>query len=187
MATRVLLMMGLLAWVGPARAQDTPKAADAVDPDEEIARGHFEAGRAFYEKHQYAHALFEFEAARRAKPAPAFDYNIGRCYDRMDRPKDAVREYQRYLDSAPPPVDAAEVRERVKALEARLPPPGPALTATTPPPAPPPRRSKGLAIALGVSLTAASALALGLGLGLGLSSSAPALTPSPFPVVHGTP
>src|SRR2546423_1414802 len=49
------------------------------DPNIEIARRHFEAGRADYEAGDYQSALPEFEAARRAKMLPALGYNIARC------------------------------------------------------------------------------------------------------------
>jgi tetratricopeptide (TPR) repeat protein len=173
-------------------------ASPAVEqsPDVEIAQRRFESGRAFYERREYPQALAEFEAARRAQPLPALHFNVARCYDRMDQPAAAIREYERYLATAPPPADRAEVQKRIRELQLRVAPApsgSPAnelVRASTPltarPIAPPPaaRRSRTrLAVALTVSLTAATVLALGLGFGL----SSPSLTPSPFPVIRGTP
>jgi hypothetical protein len=93
---------------------------DDVDPDTEIARRHFEAGRMKYEANDYAGALREFEAARKVRPMPAFDYNIARCLDRLERPSEAVDAYQRYLSAIGNAPDAAEVRDRVQVLEQRL-------------------------------------------------------------------
>jgi tetratricopeptide (TPR) repeat protein len=71
------------------------------DPDTEVARRHFEKGRGFYDAKDYRHALDEFQAARRAKAAPGLDYNIARCYDRLEDYRSAVRHYQLYLDAKP--------------------------------------------------------------------------------------
>src|SRR5690242_7414035 len=96
--------LALLLAVALAAA---PAPADEVD--EEIARRHFVEGSAFYQKGEYKRALAEFEAARKVKPAPAFDYNIGRCLDRLERAVDAVAAYERYLVGKPDAEDAAEI------------------------------------------------------------------------------
>lgn len=93
-------------------------AAEPPDPDTEIARKHFKLGSDHYEHQDYAGALVEFETANKVKPAPAFDYNIGRCHDRLEHLPEAIAAYQRYVDSAPR--DAAEVAARIKVLEARV-------------------------------------------------------------------
>jgi len=134
--------------------------AEKPDPDTEIARRHFEAGRAKYDASDYQGALEEFEAARKVRQFAAFDYNIARCLDRLERPAEAVAAYERYLAAAPADdPDASEVRERVRVLKERIP--------ATPPPAPatPVRsdRSRLLAPSLVGGVTVA-ALAAGAGL-----------------------
>jgi tetratricopeptide (TPR) repeat protein len=99
------------------------------DPDTEIAQRHFEKGAAFYQQRDYVHALQEFQAARRAHPAAAFDFNIGRCHDRLEQLHEAIEAYRRYVEWKPTPSDAAEVRARITALEARL---GASTPASTP-------------------------------------------------------
>jgi tetratricopeptide (TPR) repeat protein len=92
----------------------------AQEPDEEIARRHFEAGRVHYAGGDYRGALDEFLAARKVHPAAALDYNIARCYDRMERADEAIANYQQYLLSQP--ADAAEVHERIETLKSRMQP-----------------------------------------------------------------
>jgi tetratricopeptide (TPR) repeat protein len=128
---RLVLLAFVLCAVSPARANE--------DPDTEVARKHFEAGRVYYDANEYNKALDEFEKAKRVKPHPALDYNIGRCLDRLERYPEAIDAYQRYLASKPG--DAAEITERVRMLKERLatqPPP------VARPPEPPKTNSDGL-------------------------------------------
>jgi tetratricopeptide (TPR) repeat protein len=95
-------------------------AAVAEEPDEEIARRHFEQGRVRYAAGDYNGALQEFLAARKVHPAAALDYNIARCYDRLERAAEAISEYQQYLLSDATSADAAEVRARIDILKSRI-------------------------------------------------------------------
>ncbi len=88
------------------------------DPDLEIAKLHFERGSHFYDAKNYRSALDEFIAAARVKAAPALDYNIARCYDRLEDYDQAIAHYQRYIAGGTAP-DAAEVRTRIVALKRR--------------------------------------------------------------------
>jgi len=115
-------------------AQGTAFAQLPLDPDEEIARRRFARGSEHYAAGAYQQALDEFEAVRRYKPAPALDYNIARCLDRLERPREAIDAYTRYVTARPDAQDAAEVRARIETLRRRLPPEPPA----TPPPTPTP-------------------------------------------------
>jgi hypothetical protein len=98
------------------------------DPDTEVARRHFNAGRTFYDSEQYEKALAEFEAARRVRPHPALDFNIARCLDRLERYQPAIEAYERYIASSP--ADLEEMKQRVVLLKQRL--------AAQPPPSTPP-------------------------------------------------
>ena len=92
---------------------------DISDVDEELARRHFSAGLQNYTAHRYAEAIREFEAARKLKPLPAFDYNIGRCHDLSEHWKEAAEAYERYLAASPNAPDAVSLRARVKVLRER--------------------------------------------------------------------
>jgi tetratricopeptide (TPR) repeat protein len=154
------LAIALLVVALPARAEDVHA------PDEEIARRRFEAGSRAYERGEYPAALVEFEAARKVKPLPGLDYNIGRCLDRMERPREAIEAYRRYLVGAPDAKDAPQVYERLRVLEARVTPDRPRARPEASPvevTAPAPRRpSVAAPLAIGVaaivSVVVASAL-----------------------------
>jgi tetratricopeptide (TPR) repeat protein len=132
-----------------------------LDPDTEIARHHFEIGRISYEAGDYVTALREFEAARKTKALPAFDYNIARCLDRLERRAQAVTAYERYLSGVGDQPDAEEVRERVRVLKERI-----AADATLtkgPPPPRPPRSRRWIAPGV-VGGAAVAAAVVGAGL-----------------------
>src|SRR5438132_11178353 len=97
--------------------------------DLDTSRRHFDAGVAAYEVGDYHRALEEFLTAQRLHPVPAFDYNIGRCYDRLEQLDDAIQHYERYAGTHPP--DAEKVTTRIIELRRRL-------ELLRPPPAPPP-------------------------------------------------
>jgi tetratricopeptide (TPR) repeat protein len=156
-----------LGW-GSAHADD--------DPDTEFARKKFAEGTAAYGEADYPRALAAFEAARRARPAPAFDYNIGRCHDRMGSWAEAIAAYERWLASSPPEADAREIRDRVAALRERLKEPAPvtpvvkpavppqvAAPPVAPPPAPASRSRLVAPVVVGAVALAAGAAAIGLG------------------------
>jgi tetratricopeptide (TPR) repeat protein len=110
MAIRVIVLMVALGTV--ARAQ-------LADPDTEAARRHYLRGDEEYQAGHYETALREFEQGRAIKPLPAFDFDIARCLDRLERWREAADAYERYLAIAPDVQDAAELRERARALRAR--------------------------------------------------------------------
>ena len=150
----------ILALLMPMTSLRAQPAAD--DPDIEIARRRFKVGMQFYADQNYEKALAEFEAARRVMPAPGLDYNIARCFDRLERYEDAIREYEKYLQQQPNAADSASTRERVAKLRARVttpvtkpepkpepkpdPKPEPHVTPSTTPPAPPPAPTATVAV-----------------------------------------
>lgn len=98
---------------GAARASD--------DADTEAAKRHFAAGLELYGLERYVDAIREFEAARVVKPLPAFDFNIGRCHERLERWAEAVAAYERFLAAAPPfAEEAMQIRERLGLLKQRI-------------------------------------------------------------------
>jgi tetratricopeptide (TPR) repeat protein len=115
--TRITLTVVALLTTG---AVPRWAAASEDSPDHEIAERHFAAGARRYAEKDYLGAVDEFEAARRAQPLPAFDFNIGRSYDRLERVPEALAAYRRYVASSPTPADAIEVQARIQELEQRL-------------------------------------------------------------------
>jgi tetratricopeptide (TPR) repeat protein len=109
---RAVLLLSLLGFAGAAHALD--------DQDTEIAKRHFNAGKALYAAQKYDQAIVEFEKAREVKPLPAFDYNIGLCHDRLEHLAEAIAAYRRFLDGTNDPKEKIEPGARVKVLEERL-------------------------------------------------------------------
>ena len=132
----LLVLLVALATASPVAV------AQALDPDEEAARRHFERGLTHYDAGEYQEALAEFDAVKRFHDSPALDYNVARCYDRLERYQEAIAAYERYVSQKPDAPDAAATRERIATLRSRLaPPPEPparaAPTSAPPTPAPP--------------------------------------------------
>ncbi|MEO6952801.1 MAG: tetratricopeptide repeat protein [Polyangia bacterium] len=93
--------------------------ADPVSPDEEVARRGYAAGVEAYDRGDFTTALQQFTAAKAARPHPAFDFNLGRCLDRLGRWKEAADAYERFLAARPDAPNAVELRARVTELRAR--------------------------------------------------------------------
>jgi tetratricopeptide (TPR) repeat protein len=99
----------LLLVAHPALADDTLAGA----------RAHLNAGIAYYDEARYDEAAREMEAAYRLRPVAELQYNLAECYDRLGRPDDAARAYQKYLDGAPKAADRATVEARIANLQKR--------------------------------------------------------------------
>ena len=83
------------------------------------ARAHLNAGIAYYDEARYDEAAREMEAAYRLRPVAELQYNLAECYDRLGRPEDAARAYQKYLDGSPKATDRATVEARIANLQKR--------------------------------------------------------------------
>jgi tetratricopeptide (TPR) repeat protein len=132
-----------------------------VDPDTEVARARFRAGSALYNQGEYERAIAEFEAGKKAKPLPAFDFNIARAYDRMGRWREAREAYRRYVAREPNAPDAAEVRARIEELDRRI---GPASVVAQPRAEQPEKREQPSAAGRPKTIAGAVVGAVGVGL-----------------------
>ena len=79
------------------RALEQANAAVELDPDAALA--HFNRGRVYLQKKQYAEALVDFEAARANAPYPATLIPLGYTYGRMSN-TDQAKSYLRQLEEA---------------------------------------------------------------------------------------
>jgi len=107
-----------------------------------VAKAHLLTGSRYFQQGDFAKALKEFEAGRKAKPMPALEYGAARCFEILERYDEAIAAYRLYLKEAPGAKDAEEVRQHVDELSrraalAKTAAPAPlALPAAAPTPAP---------------------------------------------------
>jgi tetratricopeptide (TPR) repeat protein len=127
---RVAVVLGAVLGVG-GTAQ--ARRAD-LDPDTEIAKRHFAIGVSAYNAGSYVAALKEFEAAHEVKPLPAFEFNIARCLDRLERFEEALAAYRRFVAHTSNRGEGEEAHRRIKVLEERLARRAPAESAAPPAP-----------------------------------------------------
>lgn len=97
-----------------ARAQDEEATAN---PDDEIARSLFQAGRIAFDAGQYDVAFESWSKAYNQSRRPALLYNLGLASDRLRRDDDALRYYKAYLREVPDTDNRAEVENRIRAIE----------------------------------------------------------------------
>lgn len=156
--TRLVLIAALLV-AGGAAADEPP----VVDPDTEAAHRHFDRAIELYDQQLYRDALGELQAARDLRPLPALEYNIGRCYERLEEWGNAAAAYRRYLAVEKGSTEEVELSQRLSVLDERAKKAEEKRIADARPPAPPkPRFGR-----LGKAALAVGGVAILLGLGGG--------------------
>lgn len=109
----VALAVGLFAQTAAAQS----------DADRERARSEFDRGVTLYTAENFQGALEAFQEAYRLRPHPTVRVNIANCYDRLNRPIEAIFHYERYLaDSGrgAPSEQRREVDSALRRLRARV-------------------------------------------------------------------
>jgi tetratricopeptide (TPR) repeat protein len=94
--------------------------AQAAPEDHEVARAHFVAGSAHYDRGAYEDAIREFETAYGIAPLPEILYNLYRAHEALGHTEDAVRYLERYLPDAREVEERSVLEERLANLRARL-------------------------------------------------------------------
>lgn len=79
----------------------------------------FRRGTQHYNDAEYESALGAFQEAASLYASPDFQYNIGLCYEKLDKPAEAIRAFEVYLRTKPEATDRANVRDRIARLEQR--------------------------------------------------------------------
>ena len=87
-----------------------------IDPNLEAAQAAFDKGNDAYAAGRFQEAAAAFEEAYKEKPMPDFLYNIGAAYQRAGDTKNAVKNYQLYLNNHPNAKDADQVRNMMHKL-----------------------------------------------------------------------
>ena len=95
-----------------------PAIAEAQQADVELAKKYYKLGAELYKRGDYKRALSQFEESYRNSKRPELLYNMGRCREGMDQPKEAVAHYKEYLKSNP--ANASEVSALVNRLEQKI-------------------------------------------------------------------
>jgi tetratricopeptide (TPR) repeat protein len=124
-----LEMMGkreLAAQRYEAYIAEDPRAADVSKVQKHItklrtdatnaARDAFDRGQEAYLQGNFKAAANAFAEAYEQKPLPQFLYNRAAALDMAGEKKDAVRNYQLYLSTAPKAADADKIRMRIHEL-----------------------------------------------------------------------
>jgi len=109
---RAILVCACALVLGQAASvQAQPRA------DEDVAKALFQAGKAAYEKGQYAYALKYVEQAYEQSQRPRMLYNIGQAADRLRHDERALEAFKTFLSLLPDDPVRPEVELRVAALE----------------------------------------------------------------------
>ena len=159
---------------------EPPPDGDAVRDDANLERAMraFESGSEHYNRAKYKEALSDFLEAASLYASPDFQYNIGLCYEKLDKPEEAIRAFEIYLKTKNEIPDRANVEDRIDRLRAVV--EQRERDAKNPKPDKPDRpagddgkaqRQAKALIGAGAALTAVgAAVALGGGIGLGIAA-----------------
>jgi hypothetical protein len=113
----------IMSWVVVVGVGLVASPVLAGEGDKAAARAHYETASRMFEVREYGEALKEFKAAYIAKPDPAFLFNIGQCYRKMNQNEQALDFFQQYLKkAAPDDPNRAQVEARVRNIKAGLTP-----------------------------------------------------------------
>jgi tetratricopeptide (TPR) repeat protein len=102
---------------GPGASESGGAAPDAIDPEEE-AMTLFRAGQIAFRNQDYRRALEFFQDAQSRHPSPIFHFNIGLCYEALEKPEQAIDAFNAYLRSGPD--DRADIETKIAALEKKV-------------------------------------------------------------------
>lgn len=95
-------------------------ASSAESPSLARAQARFEQGLADYRAGRFRSAIQHFLAADRLVPSPALAFNVARSYEKLNEPARELQHYRAYLRRGPDPSNEAQVRARVREIEAWL-------------------------------------------------------------------
>lgn len=90
-----------------------PSITWAVDDSTNQAKAHFLQGKKYYTEGKYLEAIESFKSAAEIHASPLLDFNIGRCFDKLDRYSEALKYYEKYLAAKKDATNREEVRSRI--------------------------------------------------------------------------
>jgi tetratricopeptide (TPR) repeat protein len=106
-------------YAGAVKAFDRAAELGGSTPEltEMRAEAHFRLGTLDYTGGSYQTALEHFQDAQGMFPSPQFHYNIGQCYEALDKLDEAIASYRAYLRGVPDANDKASVERKIQRLE----------------------------------------------------------------------
>jgi len=118
------------AWAGSLVLYSTliavqVSAQPAANPGEEEqkaqAKQRFEQAVNDYDAERYEQALANFQEAYRLRPHPLVNVNIANCYDKLNKPLQAIFHFERFVESdAGTPAQRTEVGSALERLRKRV-------------------------------------------------------------------
>lgn len=90
------------------------------DPQLDQAMRAYQRGTENYDRAQYESALADFKEAASLYASADFQYNIGLCYEKLDKYDEAIRAFRTYLRAKPEASDRPNVEARIADLEQRI-------------------------------------------------------------------
>lgn len=118
-AAALLTLSSTASWVVPGTLACAQDAAPRDARDAE-ARGLFEAGRAAFVDGRFEDALRYFQQSYNLSQRPELLYNVGSAADRLQREREALQAFERYLVELPDAPNRREVEGRVRVLREHL-------------------------------------------------------------------
>jgi tetratricopeptide (TPR) repeat protein len=162
----------------PAEAEDAAEdEAPPEDPNYERAVEAYRRGTELYNEAKFEEALEAFQEAATLYASPDFQFNIAKCYERLNKYEDAIRSYELYLRTAEDSGDRAVIEASITDLKRRIEERDAAAAEANKDPEPDPDTGpkkppgRALVIAGGALLGVGAAVALGGGLGFGIPVS----------------
>ena len=116
MRCRHLALVGALWFCSVAACSAQPEDATVVR-----ARELFKRGVDAYDHGVYYEALTAFQEAYQLRPHPSVRVNIANCYDKLDRPAEAIQHFEQFLGSGSgTPQQQQEVMRALDQLRKRV-------------------------------------------------------------------
>ena len=106
-----------------AHAQPAASPSTGASEEEEKAQAkqRFQQAVADYDAERYEQALASFQEAYRLRPHPLVNVNIANCYDKLDKPLQAIFHFERFIESdAGTPAQRNEVESALARLRKRV-------------------------------------------------------------------
>lgn len=115
-----LVSVALLACLAPGAVNaQSNLSTDSQEARDQMAREHFQSGRAYFASGDYERALDAFESARELSGRPALYYNIYLCHERLGHWREAAEALSSFLSEGDPGAERTVLESRLMHIEER--------------------------------------------------------------------